>query len=606
MGYLLSNAHGQPDLLLTIAGVLVGGLLCQAIARRLRLPAIVPLLIVGVVVGTGVLGWIDPGVLGAGHGALIGFAVAIILFEGGLSLKPEAFRLAGRPIRRLCGVGAVVTWGLSALLATLLYPSLGPGPATLFGALVIVTGPTVIMPLLNVIKPRPRISEVLRGEAILIDPIGALLAVLTHEFIIASREGGAGDVVLALLTRLGVGVLLGAGGALLLDALLRRQDAMAPDLKNRTTLILAVALYAVSERWIAESGVLTATLAGLILGWRHPPGIDDIEEFKSHVVGMLVSMIFILLAADLDLDAVRGLGWNGVLLVAGMILVVRPVSAFVALAGTELSTREKAFISWIAPRGIVAAAVSSLFALQLAAHGFVEAGQTVKALTFAVIAGTVLIQGPTAGWVGRRLGVLESQPTGVLVIGANLVARRIAQALHRNGHRVLVLDRNYGSVRRAREAGVPARRTDALDEENIENLDLDGLGSMMAMTSADAVNRLAVRVYERQFGRDRVRALPTRDSPDRRDAAAPLPPWLFGERLRFEDLMARFEAGATVEVAEIDHDTTVDEVIDAMEGEIPLLATGPDGMPRFLEEQAKLTVGETLFFVDAPESVNAP
>ena len=598
--YLLSDAHDGPDLLLTIAGILVGGLVCQAIARRLRLPAIVPLLVVGIVVGKPILGWLNPAVLGAGYSALIGFAVAIILFEGGLSLKPESFRLAGRPIRRLCGGGALLTWGLSTAIAFFLFPSLGAGPATLFGALVIVTGPTVIMPLLNVIKARPRVSEVLRGEAILIDPIGALLAVLTHEFIIASREGGAGDVVVALLTRLGVGALLGAGGALLLDFLLRRQDQMAPELKNRTTLIVAVALYAVSERFIAESGVLTATLAGLILGWRHPPGIDEVEEFKSHVVGVLVSMIFILLAADLDLEAVQGLGVNGIVLVVLMILLVRPVSAFLALLKTDLTTREKLFISWIAPRGIVAAAVSSLFALQLQSHGFVEAGQTVKALTFAVIAGTVLIQGPTARWVGGRLGVLESEPTGILVLGGNLVGRTIAQALHRNGHRVLVVDRNYGSVRRTREAGVPARRADALDEATIENLDLDGIGSLMAMTSADSVNRLAVRLYEREFGRDRVRALQTRYSPTR-EAAPNLPPWLFGDRLHFEDLMRRFESGAGVEIAEIDHETTVDEVIATMDGRTPLLVTGADGMPRFLEEHANLAVGETLFFVDGPE-----
>lgn len=585
----LLTSDGPPVLLLTVAGVMAGGLVSQALARRLRIPAIVPLLVIGLVVGRDSLGWLDPHVLGEGLGVLVGLAVAIILFEGGLTLRPEAFRVAGRPIQRLCSVGVLITWGLSTAAALLLFPDLGD-KAALFGALVIVTGPTVIAPLLKVINPRQRVAEVLRGEAILIDPIGALLAVLTFEVLLAGD-----DIVGMLLYRVGLGVVLGGGGALILDWVLRHQDAMAPDLKNRTTLVTAVVLYAVSEGLASESGVLTATLAGLVLGWRHPPGIDEVEEFKGHVVGVLVSMIFILLAANLDLDAVQALGFQGFVLVAAMIFVVRPTSVFLSMIGTDLSLREKLFVSWIAPRGIVAASVSSLFAIELGVEG-----NQVAAMTFAVIAGTVMIQGPTAGWVGRRLGVLEAVPAGVLVIGANSVARQLAQALHRNEHRVLVLDTNYGSVRRARENGIPARRTDALDEAASDSLDLDGIGTMLAMTSSDAVNRLAVRLYATEFGKDRVRALSTRYSPSR-EANPALPPWLFGARLGYESLTALVDAGATVEVATMDHEATVSEVMRELHGAVPLLATGSDGLPRFLAEDDALQIGETLFFLDAHE-----
>ncbi|NRA95893.1 MAG: sodium:proton antiporter [Planctomycetes bacterium] len=583
----LLSSDGPPVLLLTVAGVMAGGLISQALARRLRVPAIVPLLVIGLVAGRDSLGWINPGVLGEGLGVLVGLAVAIILFEGGLTLRPEAFRVAGRPIQRLCSLGVLLTWGLSSLAALLLFPGLG-GKAALFGALVIVTGPTVIAPLLKVINPRQRVAEILRGEAILVDPIGALLAVLTFEVLLAGD-----DIVGMLVYRVGLGVVLGGGGALILDWVLRHQDAMAPDLQNRTTLVVAVVLYAVSEGLASESGVLTATLAGLVLGWRRPPGIEEVEEFKGHVVGVLVSMIFILLAANLDLDAVRALGSHGFLLVGAMIFVVRPASVFLSMIGTELALREKLFVSWIAPRGIVAASVSSLFAIELGADG-----HQIAAMTFAVIAGTVIIQGPTAGWVGRRLGVLESAPAGVLVIGANEVACRLAQALHRNGHRVLVLDTNYASVRRARESGLPARRTDALDDAASDSLDLDGIGTMLAMTSSDAVNRLAVRLYANEFGKGRVRALRTRYSPSREETPS-LPPWLFGERLGYEDLITLVDAGATVEVAAIDHETTVTDVMRDLHGSEPLLATGSDGLPRFLDEDDALTMGETLFFFAA-------
>jgi len=276
-----------------------------------------------------------------------------------------------------------------------------------------------------------------------------------------------------------------------------------------------------------------------------------------------------------------------------MIFIVRPVSVLLSLAGTGVSLREKLFVCWIAPRGIVAASVSSLFALELGPQG-----HQVAAMTFAVIAGTVLVQGPTAGWVGRRLGVLESKPTGVLVVGANPAAVAIAQALHRNGHRVLALDTNYGAVRRAKSRGVPARRADALDDNAMDSLDLDGLGSMLAMTSSDAVNRLAVRLYAHEFGRGRVRALRTRYSPSR-DEHDGLPPWLFGDRLSFEQLEKLLDESATVEVANIDHETTVAEVMGAFEGAFPLLVTDSDGFPRFLDEDAALAVGETLFYVDA-------
>ncbi|MAG34513.1 MAG: hypothetical protein CL908_26885 [Deltaproteobacteria bacterium] len=586
------------DALSSIAITLVGGVACQAIARRLRMPAIVPLLIAGMALGaTGILA--PSRTLGDGLPVIVGLAVAVILFEGGLSLKSESFRFAGRAIRRLVIVGAMLTWVASAALAHVLFPELGVLAAALFGALVIVTGPTVILPLLKSINPRQRVADVLRGEAILADPVGALLAVLAFEYLRSTlMKESTGDVLIELAMRIGIGLLLGGAGAWILDRLLRFQHDVAPDLKNRTVLVAAIGLYALSEAASHESGVLTVTIAGFGLGWLHPPGIEDIEEFKGHVVGLLVSMVFILLAAEVHPSVLGDLGVPGILLVAGLIVLVRPLSVFSSMVGTGLSLREKLFLSWIAPRGIVAASVSSLFAMELDRLGDPR-GEVVRALTFAVIVGTVLVQGPTARFVGRLLGVLEGAATGFLIVGGSAVGRVVGRALHQAGHRVLLLDTNLSAVRRAREAGIPARRADALDDAAMESFDLDGLGALLAVTPNDNVNRLAIRLYGPEFGSGNIRAIRTVESPDETTS-----PWLFGSRLDLGHMERLLAEGATVEAATADEAIAV-EAVASTTGMIPLMAFDAERRPRFLDDAAALVVGETILYLDTHRDESA-
>jgi hypothetical protein len=274
------------------------------------------------------------------------------------------------------------------------------------------------------------------------------------------------------------------------------------------------------------------------------------------------------------------------------------------MIGTGLSLREKLFLSWIAPRGIVAASVSSLFAIILAdsarEHGAPELavqGTQVMAMTFAVIAGTVLVQGPTAGWVGRMLGVLERGPTGFLILGGNAAGRALGRVLHQDGHRVLLLDTNYGAVRRAREMGVDARRADALDETVTERLNFQGIGALLAVTTNDSVNRLAVRLYTKPFTSRRVRAIRTQDSPSR-EGTPSLSPWLFGDVLTVEKMLGLLAEGATIEIAAIDEDTTVEAAMGALEGVFPLIGLDSKDQVRFLEPGSKLSKGETLLFLD--------
>ncbi|MDP6538423.1 MAG: cation:proton antiporter [Planctomycetota bacterium] len=589
------------SLVQTAAATVVAGVAGQMVARRLRLPAILPLLLIGVALGPSLAGIVRPAALGGeGLRTLIGFAVAIILFEGGLSLKTESFRLAGTVIRNLVLGGALVTWAIAALFARAFFPELGLGPAVLFGALVIVTGPTVILPLLQAVHPRRRVSDVLRGEAILIDPVGALYAVLVLEFLIEAEVHGSVHVLAAFGGRVLLGLGLGAVGAWTLYVLIRRREILPVDLRNLAVLSCAIGLFAVSELVLPESGVLTVTLAGFLLGWLHPPGLAEIEEFKGHLTTLMVSVVFVLLAADLDLAGLAALGRPALGLVAAIVFVARPACVALCTLGTRLSVSERLFLSWIAPRGIVAAAVSSLFALALAEHGIPE-GHLVKDLVFAVIAGTVLLQAPTARLVGRLLGVLEEERHGFVIVGANSLALAVGRALHRAGELVVLLDTNAWRVERARERGLRAHRADALDPLLLETLDLDGIGHLLALTPNEGVNRAALRVFSRDFGPDRVRAIRLEDSPAAPDDA----PFLFGERLSWQEGTDLVRAGAVIEKARVDQELTIDGLDQAHEGAIGLLALDPSGAPRLLGDGEDLEVGETLFYL-APTVEGAP
>jgi len=588
--------HPDPQVV-TAAVAIVAGISGQALARRLRVPAILPLLLTGILLGPSLTGVIDPSSLGSGLRVLVGFAVAIILFEGGLSLKAESFRSAGSAIRGLVTVGALLTWAGCSLLARLFFPELGWGLAVLFGSLVIVTGPTVIQPLLHTVRPRQRIADVLRGEAILIDPIGALYAVLVLEYIVEAESVGTGHVLLEFAKRVGLGVALGCGGAGLLYAALKRRDLLARDLRNFAVVAGAIGLYALSESILSESGVLTVTLAGFLLGWLHPPGLEEVEEFKGQLTVMMVSIVFVLLSADLDLRGLLDLGLPGIGVVVGTILIVRPVTIFACTLRTELTMREKLFLSWIAPRGIVAAAVSSLFALILHEKG-VLGGRDVMNLTFAVIAGTVIVQAPTARWVGKTLGVLEGVRNGVLFVGANRVARDIALALDRAGLRVTLLDTSDWRVREARELGLNASRKNALDTLEIEELDLAGIGHLIAATPNDNVNRLAVTLYAREFGRDEVRALRLSGSKPGTNADDPL--YLCGERINWEELYRRLDQGQVIGKAEIDHELAVTDLGELIPGAVALFALDTESHLEFLGDGDQLPVGGVLFYV-APQ-----
>ncbi len=485
-----------------VAGVLVAGFACQLIAWRLRLPAILFLLLVGVAVGP-VLGWLDTdALLGDLLIPTVSLAVAIILFEGSLTLKFSELGGHGGVVTRLVTIGVLITWVVSSVAA---YAILGWDAklAALFGAIVTVSGPTVVMPLLRSVRPTPAVSRVLRWEAILIDPLGAVLALLTFNFIIASQtaEGiASGIATFGIITVTGA-VLGGVAGYAFGTALRRR---WIPDfLREYAALATVLGVFAVAETVHSESGLLAVTVMGIWLANTDSGDLDDVLSFKESVTLLLVAALFILLAARLDLEKFAALGVGAAVVVGVLQLVGGPLRAFVCSIGSSLTFRERLLLGWVFPRGIVAAAIAALFALRLQERDTVAADQLVP-MVFAVIAGTVVVQSLTTRGLARLLGVAAPNPTGVLVLGANPLGATYATALEAAGIKVLVADSHWVSIQRARMAGLSTFYGNIVSSYADQHLDLEGLGLLLAVSRQPGLNELACVRMAQEFGRDDV------------------------------------------------------------------------------------------------------
>lgn len=492
--------------LLAVASLTIfAGIISQILAYKLRLPAIVPLLIVGAVLGQ--LGILQPAQLGSGLHTIVQIGVAIILFEGGLSLKAKHFKEAPRVIRNLITIGVIITWVLGTAAAYYfiaeLHNASGFKIALLFGALITVSGPTVIIPLLKVVKAKRRVATVLKWEAILIDPIGALLAVVVLTFLITSASG---DLLLKnFLSSLSIGLVFGATGAFVLHRILKARDLIPEELRNLVVLSMVLVVFAISNWEQSETGILAVTVAGFLLGIFNPRGLKEIEAFKGQLTTLMVSILFILLAARLDLQAIWQLGVPGLVVLLIVLLIIRPINIFISAYNSKLTLREKLFLSWVAPRGIVAAAVASLFAETLkSTPNFAQQAEYIESLTFLIIAGTVFFQGATVRLVGKILKVVEPDPNGVVIIGANLAARHFAKAMMAVGIDVVLIDSNSHLIHLAKKEHVPAETGNAISPEMIEEFDTSSYGKLLAFTPNEKVNIIACQLWAHEFGRNNV------------------------------------------------------------------------------------------------------
>lgn len=486
--------------LLACIGVI--SLCCQWLAWRVRMPAILFLLAGGIAAGP-MLGLLDPeAVFGDLLFPLISLSVAIILFEGSLTLRFSDIAGHGKMVRNLIPVGSVVTCAIGTLSARWIL-DVSWEVALLFGAISIVTGPTVIAPLLRSVRPQAKLANILRWEGIIIDPAGALLAVLVFEGIVSWGQGNVfGHSLWIFGKTLAVGFLIGAVAGWL-NGIALRKHLIPQYLHNAGTLTFMLGVYALSNELAHESGLLTVTVMGIWMANMKQVPIDSILEFKESLSVLLISALFIILAARVEFEAIAELGWGLIAVLALLMLVARPVSIFLSAIGTSLNWRDKLFLSWIAPRGIVAAAVSALFSFQLLKLGYESAGALVP-LVFMLIIATVTIQSLTARPLSRLLKVAEPATYGFLILGANPIARKIGTALNNLKVPVTLTDTNWENVKLARMENLQVYFGNPVSEHASTHLDLTGIGNLLVISPYKHMNSLATYHFLDWFGASNV------------------------------------------------------------------------------------------------------
>ncbi len=492
--------------MLFFAFVILLGSSAQWLAWRMKVPSILPLLVVGFLSGTIVREHIplNEEVLFS----VVSLAVAVIMLEGGLSLRFKELDQTGSLLAKLVSVGAAITWVLSAI--SLHYVAgFQWGVSIVIGAILMVTGPTVIGPLLRNVRPTRSVNALLKWEGIVIDPIGAIAAVLAFTAIYGAHglaeDTGWMDIAFALLGTLAVGCALGYAGGKISQVVLARH--WAPDyLQPIIVLALGLALFAISNLMFHESGLLTVTVMGVVLANQNRAQVRPVIEFQEHLRTLLISCLFIVLGGLVQTSELLGVWKEALILLALLIVVIRPTSVLLSSIGSKLSFRERLFICFLAPRGIVAAAVSAIFAIELSHQKNVLTEDTEKIvpLIFCLIFGTVAFYGLFSALIARKLGVATPNPQGILFAGITPVSQAIGLAVQELGHRVLFLDSNHALVSSARLSGLKAEAINAMSEYATEHLDFGGIGRFFAMTANDEVNALACMSLSHVVGRSNV------------------------------------------------------------------------------------------------------
>ncbi len=495
-------AAGESTIGPTLAIIVGAGMFAQWLAWRTQIPGIIALLVAGLTLGP-VTGILEPDeLLGDTLFPLVSLSVALILFEGGLDLPPRELRNTGTAVRRLITIGAVVTGVVGWYSAKAIF-DLTDQVAIVLSAVLVVTGPTVVGPLLQFVRPAGTVGPILRAEGVLIDPVGATAALVCFEVVLITETD---EAVLTIAGIVGFTLLAGAGiglaTAFLLDNALKR--FLIPDqLAVPATFAFVVGSYVASNEIQEESGLLAVTVVGIYLARRESSTIRSVLEFNESLRTLLISVLFILLAARIEADALQDVALPSLAFIAVLVLVARPLTVLVSTIRTSLTWRERVFLTTMAPRGIVAAAVSAIFALRLEEEGVVGAEKIVP-IVFLVIIGTIVIYGFAAGPAARLLGLAESRANGVLIVGSHASGREIATELKSREIKTLLIDTDPYNVTRAISKGLTARRMSALAEEATESLDLRGIGRLLAITSNDEVNALSTGRFARVFGRREV------------------------------------------------------------------------------------------------------
>ena len=486
--------EGSFEITLQIVIAVLAGISAQVVAEYFQVPSIVFLLIFGIVLGSDSLDILHPQDLGVGLEVLVALSVAIILFEGGLNLELRELGKVSGSLRNLVTVGTLITLVGGGMAAHWLaeFPW---SIAFLYASLVVVTGPTVISPLLKQVRVDRQVATLLEGEGVLIDPVGAILAVVVLNTILNTNAAPV-DIMSGLVLRLGIGVVVGGLGGWLLGLFLKKANNLSEELKNLVVLAAVWGLFGLSQSLRSESGLMATVIAGIVLKASAIPEERLLKRFKGQLTVLCVSVLFILLAADLSIDSVFALGWGSVLAVLVLMVVVRPISVAVCTWNSTMNWRQKLFLAWIAPKGIVSASVASLFAILLTEKG-INGGDAIKALVFLTILMTVFFQGLTARWAAKLLQITSSDAKGAVIIGCDALGRFMGRLFQQLGESVVMIDTDPEACKKAEADNLTVFQGSALVPEVLDEAGIESMGTFLALTNNGEVNLvLAQRAVE--------------------------------------------------------------------------------------------------------------
>ncbi len=582
-----------------LVSIVALGVGAQWLAWRMRLPAIIILAATGLIAGQ--LGVVTPGeTFGSALQPMVSLCVAVILFEGGLNLHFRELKTAATGVQRLVYLGAPLAWCFSSMAAHYI-GGLSWAVSVVFGGILVVSGATVMMPLLRQASLNRKTASYFKWEGIVNDPIGALLAVLVFQFFVFRGEGsGIGSVVSGLaFALLSGGFLGGLGGWLTGKAF---QASMVPEyLKSPVMLGLVLVVFTVSNSVQHEAGLLAVTIMGIVIGNMHLAGIQDMKRFKEYITVMLVAVVFILLTADLDLSVVLGVDWRGVALVVAILFLVRPLGTMLATFGSGMQFNDRVLLSWIAPRGIVAAATAGVMGPRLEEAGYADA-HSLLPLVFMIIFATVVFHGLSIGWAARRLGLTSKIRDSVLIVGASPWTIELARKLKDMKINTLLVDSSWHNLRPARLAGLPTFYAEILSDFAEESVEISHVGTVLAATSNDAYNALVCTAMAPEIGRGQVFQLPmgVGSDEDRAGMARPLRGrFAFSNDAVFEKLWQRHVRDWQFYRTRISESYSYSDFLgDCPSEAIQIMTLRPDGTPRLHAVDAKREpeTGDTILY----------
>ncbi|WP_282074949.1 cation:proton antiporter [Maribacter aquivivus] len=577
--------------MLELAGIIILGILAQWVAWRLKLPAILPLILIGLIVGpistlytedhSKIIEPIWNGTKGLFPGDslyyFVSLAISIILFEGGLTLKRSEIKNIGPVITKLITLGSLTTFFGAALAAYFLF-GLSWQLSFLFSALIIVTGPTVITPILRNIPLKKDVSAILKWEGILIDPIGALAAVLVYEFI-SVGEGQA--YTMTALVEFGKILLFGfTFGFTFAHALtfLIKKSLIPHYLLNVVSLSVVLGVFVMSDVFAHESGLLAVVVMGMVMGNTNLPNIKELLYFKESLSILLISILFILLAANIDISDLELIyTWKTIVLFLSIVLVIRPLGVFLSSIGSNLKFNEKLFISWVGPRGIVAAGIASLFGSKLIARG--EPGADyITPLVFMIVLGTVLLNATTARIFAKLIGVFLNKSEGILILGASKVSRLIGEYLHKNDRHVVLIDNNQSNIEKANKLGLEAISANIYSDNLTDNIELNDIGYLMALTANSDINRYAIDKFQDAFGENGSFRLV--DADEMSDPENNPKEGLFSHTddfIKLTEAARKYPAIHEIELHDTEHYEGLIEITKADADIVPLFLIDPEG-----------------------------